>query len=396
VKPLIYLLIAIFTSFPVAGYSVNPESYERDLLGALGSLLTHDQSKATAQLETLTKSYPNSRSGYLLYADLLAALGGLTPAIGQALGHLHRDVVSELREQLSIRWHYWHTIRAARQDLWPAALLQLSGQGRMVLYMDIPAARLIVYENDSGQLKEIDNFYASIGIAGFEKRREGDQKTPVGVYRVTGFIPGRMLHERYGSGALPIDYPNGLDQIYERTGDGIWLHGTEPGFVNRAPRASDGCLSLANGDFFALHRLIGDSSSVPVVIDAASEWITSAELHRRGQPLSQTIARWFEARLESDIPLLDRLYSPPHGDTGDTSVRHHSHAQPSSSFAELAPRLRLEDKQLFAYPGEERLYVADLWLTHGSQTKLGIRQYWHHTADDEWQIVKELAIPPNG
>jgi hypothetical protein len=392
-KSLLYLLISVFASFPVTGYSVNSELYERNLLGVLESLLTHDQSNATAQLETLTKSYSNSRSGYLLYADLLAALGGLTPAINQPLGHLDRDVVSELREQLSIRWHYWHTIRADRQDLWPAAFLQLSGQERIVLYMDIPTARLIVYEHDKGQLKEVGNFYASIGVAGYDKRREGDQKTPVGVYRVTGFIPGRMLHERYGSGAMPIDYPNGLDQIYERTGDGIWLHGTEPGFVNRAPRASDGCLSLGNSDFLALHRLIGDTPSVPVVIDAASEWITSAELHRRRQPLSETIVKWFEARLEADTPLLDRLYSPSHR---ETSIRHRSHAQPSSSFAGLAPHLRLEDTQLFAYPGEERLYVADLWLTHGPQTKLGIRQYWHHTADDEWQIVKELTIPPNG
>ena len=392
-KPLLYLFISLLATFPITGFSVSSESYERDLLGALEHLLAQDQDSAAAQLETLTQSYPNSRSGYLLYADLLAVRGGLTPAISQAMGHLERDVVSELRDQLSIRWHYWHTIRAARQDLWPAALLQLSGQQKIALYMDIPAARLIVYENDGGQLKEVDNFYASIGVAGFKKRREGDQKTPVGVYRITGFIPGRKLHERYGSGALPIDYPNELDQIYERTGDGIWLHGPAPSFVNRAPRASDGCLSLANGDFLALHRLIGDIPSVPVVIDPAPEWIAPPELLRRREQLSRTITRWFKARLESDTPLLDRLYSLSHR---DTSVRHSSHAQPSSSFAGLAANLRLEDKQLFAYPGEERLYVADLWLTHGPQTKLGIRQYWYHTTDNKWKIVEEFSIPPNG
>jgi hypothetical protein len=360
----------------------------------LGHLLAHDQDNATAQLETLTQSYPNSRTGYLLYADLLAVRGGLTPAISQAMGHLERDVVSELREQLSIRWHYWHTIRAARQDLWPAALLQISGQQKFALYMDIPAARLIVYENNAGQLKQVDNFYASIGIAGAKKRREGDQKTPVGIYRITGFIPSRKLHERYGSGALPIDYPNKLDQIYERTGDGIWLHGTEPGFINRAPRASDGCLSLANGDFLALHRIIGDTPSVPVVIDSAPEWIAPRELLRRREQLSRTITRWFNARLESDTPLLDRLYSrsPYSGEL----ARHSSRGQPSSGFTGLARNLLLEDTQLFAYPGEEDLYVADLWLTHGQQTQLGIRQYWRLTINNKWQIIKEVSIVPTG
>lgn len=387
------LFLALLASFPVASYSANSESYEGDLLGALDRLLALDQSGAIAQLETLTKSYPNSRTGYLLYADLLAARGNLTPAINQTMGHLNRDVVSELREQLSIRWNYWHTIRANREDLLPAALLQPGNQQRIVLYMDIPASRLIVYENNAGQLKEIDNYYASIGVAGFEKLREGDQKTPVGVYRITGFIPGHKLHERYGSGALPIDYPNELDRINERTGDGIWLHGTEPEFVNRAPRASDGCLSLSNDDFLALHRLIGDAPSVPVVIDPAPEWIAPVELYRRRQQLSRTIIQWFQARLESNTPLLDRLYSLlPH----NSGLAHHSsQAQPSSSFAGLAANLRLDDKQLFAYPGEERVYVADLWLNHGPQTKLGIRQYWHRAPNDEWQIVGEFSIPPN-
>ena len=392
-KPFLCLFISLLATFPITGYSANSESYERDLLGALESLLAHDQGNTAAKLETLTQSYPNSRSGYLLYADLLAARGGLTPAISQAMGHLERDVVSELREQLSIRWHYWHTIRAARQDLWPAALLQLSGQQKIALYMDIPAARLIVYENDGGQPREVNSFYASIGIAGFEKRQEGDQKTPVGVYRITGFIPGRKLHERYGSGALPIDYPNELDQIYERTGDGIWVHGTEPGFINRAPRASDGCLSLANSDFLALYHIIGDAPSVPVVIDSAPEWIAPHELLRRREQLSRTIKRWFKARIESDTPTLDRLYSRSR--YSDELERHDSQAQPSSVFTGLAGDLRLEDTQLLTYPGEERLYVADLWLTHGPQTKLGIRQYWHRTTENEWQIAMEFSIPPN-
>ena len=35
-------------------------------------------------------------------------------------------------------------------------------------------------------------------------------------------------------------------------------------------------------------------------------------------------------------------------------------------------------------------------LTHGPQTKLGIRQYWYRATNNEWQIVGEFSIPPNG
>ena len=87
-KPLLCLFVSLLAAFPITGYSVNSESYEHDLLGALERLLALDQGNAAAQLETLTQSYPNSRSGYLLYADLLAVRGGLAPAISQVMGHL--------------------------------------------------------------------------------------------------------------------------------------------------------------------------------------------------------------------------------------------------------------------------------------------------------------------
>jgi hypothetical protein len=255
--------------------------------------------------------------------------------------------------------------------------------------MDIPASRLIVYEHDGSQLKEIDSFYASIGVAGFAKRRDGDQKTPVGVYRIMKFIPGERLHERYGPGALPINYPNELDQIYERTGDGIWLHGTESDFVNRAPRASDGCLSLANGDFLALYNLVRNNPATAVVIDSKPEWVDQTELHTRRKLLSHTINRWLQAMFTSDTAALSHYYSFTNR---DGSIQHEGQDRPSLSFSRYAATLRLKDVQFFLYPGEERLYVADLWLTHGQNPSFGIRQYWHHTGDNQWRIIGEFSI----
>ena len=153
------LVFPLLANFPVSANSLDLESYEHRLLSALESLLTYQQQSAVTQLEHLTKDYPNSRSGYLLYADILAARGGLIPAINQPLGHLNRDVVSELRQQLRIRWHYWHTIHLTRNNRWPAALLHLGAKQRMALYMDIPAARLFVYQNREGRLEEVGNFY---------------------------------------------------------------------------------------------------------------------------------------------------------------------------------------------------------------------------------------------
>lgn len=85
-----------------------------------------------------------------------------------------------------------------------------------------------------------EDYYISVGKGGGDKRREGDEKTPIVVYRVSSYLPGSSLPDMYGPGAFPIDYPNPWDRKLGRTGSGIWLHGTESERFSRAPgRASD-------------------------------------------------------------------------------------------------------------------------------------------------------------
>ena len=101
---------------------------------------------------------------------------------------------------------------------------------------------------------------------------------------------------------------NEIDQLYERTGSGIWIHGTEPGFVNRSPRASDGCLSLANDDFLAISRIVKDTPFVPVVIDNAPEWVNVNEHNHRQKILWQTIEEWYKKEVVLGFPALDKFH----------------------------------------------------------------------------------------
>ena len=102
------------------------------------------------------------------------------------------------------------------------------------------------------------DFYISLGKNGVEKQRQGDQKTPLGVYRV---ISAReRLPDFYGPGAFPLDYPNDWDRLQHRNGHGIWLHGTPSDTYSRAPWATDGCVVLTNEDFAKLSRYVdGDA-----------------------------------------------------------------------------------------------------------------------------------------
>ena len=48
------------------------------------------------------------------------------------------------------------------------------------------------------------DFYASIGKNGVGKFKEGDKKTPIGVYFISRFLDPDSLPDYYGDGAFPL------------------------------------------------------------------------------------------------------------------------------------------------------------------------------------------------
>jgi len=117
-------------------------------------------------------------------------------------------------------------------------LLALSAAQAHAIVVDAARSRVYVYENDRGEPRLVADYYSTLGKRGIDKLREGDQKTPLGVYHVTSMIPGAKLPDLYGWGAFPINYPNDWDRRAGKTGYGIWLHGVPSENYARAPRAS--------------------------------------------------------------------------------------------------------------------------------------------------------------
>jgi hypothetical protein len=88
----------------------------------------------------------------------------------------------------------------------------------------IPKSRgSISTRTTGGRPRFVADYYISHGKLGADKMREGDKKTPVGVYHVTTSLPRQKLTDLYGSGAFPINYPNEWDKRQGRNGHGIWL-----------------------------------------------------------------------------------------------------------------------------------------------------------------------------
>ena len=135
----------------------------------------------------------------------------------------------------------------------------------------------------------VTDFYISLGKNGVEKQREGDQKTPIGVYTIVS--AKEKLPDFYGPRAYPINYPNEWDKRHGRNGHGIWFHGTPSETYSRPPCATDGCVVLTNDDFDRLSRYV-DVGRTPVVIGQGSNGVSPRKWEADRKDFLAAFTQW--------------------------------------------------------------------------------------------------------
>ena len=197
----------------------------------------------------------------------------------------------------------------------------------------------------------------SIGKGGSDKRREGDEKTPVGIYRVASYLPGSRLPDLYGVGAFPLDYPNPWDVSRGRSGSGIWIHGTESKRYSRPPLSSRGCVTLSNEDFRTLFDSV-EVARTPVVVSRAVEWIDAETVERRRRSLSAQLEAWRRDWESRDTERYLSHYAKDFRTQG-MNLRAFAAYKKQVNSAKKFIEVELDDVGIYAYPGEQGLVRVD-------------------------------------
>lgn len=122
---------------------------------------------------------------------------------------------------------------------------------------------LLQRDKSSNRWKTVRTFYMAIGAQQGQKITAGDKRTPEGLYVIVERKEQYQLSSIYGPLAYVLDYPNEEDRNAGRTGQGIWIHGTEKDTV---PFETKGCLEMNNSDLLQLSTLIKSGVGTPVYI----------------------------------------------------------------------------------------------------------------------------------
>jgi murein L,D-transpeptidase YafK len=357
------------------------------LIEVYKSLAANRLRDAMQKADKLVEAYPTFHLGHLIRGDLLLMHARPVNAFGAA-SKAPEEKLKNLRDEAIAR------VRSLRErpnpDMVPREVLQLRSDQKNVLVVDAKRSRLYVYANLDGGLKLITDYYISQGKLGVDKFREGDQKTPLGVYYITASLPGPKLPDFYGPGALPLSYPNEWDRLNGRGGSGIWLHGTPSNSYSRPPLSSDGCVVLTNPDLVKLTQSV-EVGKTPVVISSQIEFV-SRDRHAVERVQSSTmLENWRRDLANLDSTRLLAHYSnrfkSEHGENLQTWFA--KQGKPRSGSSGVAVALR--DVSLFRYPARDEMIVA----TFTQETRIGKsqhsvrkRQYWAKE-NARWKIVSE-------
>lgn len=362
---------------------------ERDLVLSLIDVRRGDLESAQGRLDGLLEGQPDFRLAHLIQGDLwMARANGLT-TFGE--GAAPDERVDQLLHEARARW-VRYLRRPPPPRATPRSLLRVPSSVPSVIAIDSLANRLYLLENRNGRLVKTLDFYVSIGKGGTDKRVEGDERTPVGLYLVSEYLDGKTLPDLYGVGALPISYPNAWDKSLGRTGSGIWIHGTESTTYSRPPRSSRGCVTLSNEDFSLLRAAV-KVQETPVLVTNGFDWVAPQRLAPRAQRIEERLEKWRRAWESRDTARYLSFYSDDFRSQGMSRSAFAAHKKRVNAGKKYI-RVRLEDVGIYGYPGEDDVVVVDFEQHYESDSFRSTRrkhQYWRFQQGD-WQIVLEESV----
>lgn len=357
---------------------------EQKLTTAIEQMQAGFPKDALKNLEGLTRQEPGFRLGQLIYGELLAALSNDTPGAASDTVEL-QTLAEEARVRLASEK------AVPPKGSVPDSVLQLAPLYRQLILVDLPRARLYVLDNKDGQLTLVRHQYIGIGKNGYGKQKKGDQRTPVGVYHVTGWKGDAELPELYGSGAFPLSYPNPWDVFKKRDGTGIWLHGVPRSMYNRPPRSSEGCVTMANDDLLALKPYIA-LGLTPVVLSDTVQWLPPDMVRADREAWSTRVETWRKDWASKDTDAYLAHYGSEFSTEGMGLAAFSAHKRRVNAGKKFI-NVELRDLSLYRYPAAgEPLVLAEFTLDYKSDNYATVsrkQQFWRQEKDGSWKIFRE-------
>jgi len=382
----ISLLLLCFQ--PVLQAASEPDDiYEQSILQTINNIQQRNLDEALDNTRKLIKRYPNSRLGQMIYADLLLAKTRPLTSIGSGISTA--EALQDFIQEIKLRQQ--HDTDSTHKGMLPENILFLSKSQPYVILVDQQNSRIYVYRNEQGTPVLETDYFITIGLKGPGKEKRGDQKTPVGIYHVTRYIDDQQLPDLYGRGAFPISYPNTWDIRQQRTGSGIWIHGTPSYTYNRSPLASNGCIVVSNPDFSNIDQYISADIKTPVIVTQQVNWLTQEQWQQQRVKMLGLLTNWISDWESLSHERYRQNYSQTDYYAHNRDFKNWDGHKRWANRNKTLIEVEYDDLNIFNYPGEDNLVLMQFMQNYKSNDfdLNSPRELFWHRDNKRWQIVYE-------
>jgi len=272
----------------------------------------------------------------------------------------------------------------------PSFMIRIPDSLDAVFVAETSTAKFHRFERVDGAMTHVGSVHMSIGRHGAGKEKNGDKRTPLGIYFVTEELDTDRMHEQYGVAAFVLDYPNVWDQRLNRRGDGIWVHGVDPAGGKRPARDTDGCIALPNGVLDVLDDTFVDNVT-PVLISRVVDWSEPKENLLIEAELEKNLLSWSTSQVNGDLHAYLSLYDEKF-ERWSMSKSDWSALSLSTFANSTMSALSISNLLVLAYP-----HADDIYLTRFEQTIMESdrrrvstkRLFWHRSAHGAFKVIAE-------
>jgi murein L,D-transpeptidase YafK len=262
----------------------------------------------------------------------------------------------------------------------------------MVLKVDKTSlvAHLQTLPKNPVETEVLASFRIAIGKAVGDKQKEGDNRTPEGIYFAQPHIgEDRLWTQKYGPRAIPINFPNPMDRKEGKTGYGIWLHGAGDDARIKDKNVTEGCVAFYNDDIVKITSWLPPHQGLVVIASDVSQVNRideSSEINRLTQAWFQD---WQQRNLDGYISYYSEDFV--HQRKGTHAYRQYK----DRVFKRYrSMKVDISDLRVVSHPKyavslmNQSFNGDDIYRTEGRKIL-----FWERDNADQWRIVREVFEP---
>jgi murein L,D-transpeptidase YafK len=247
-------------------------------------------------------------------------------------------------------------------------------------------ADLRTLPEDLSLSRVLKTFKIATGKAEGDKERQGDNKTPEGIYFTLGTIPSKQLApEKYGPLAIPLNFPNPMDQASGKTGYGIWLHGVGGRRIEDA-RVTEGCVAFQNNEITTLTQWLQPNHGIVVIARDSSEVNKANDV----EDVLKASRAWLDAWASRDVGRYIDFYADDFNNNGKGKSAYEAYKKAVfASYRQMSVKMtniRVVTHSKYALALMNQEFNGDNRFRSDGRKMIYLRR----GANGTWKIVREM------